>query len=132
MTHSDRGAGRPLSPHLQIYKPTLTMMMSMAHRLTGLALYCGTLLLAWWLLALAGGAESFAAAQAFFSGFFGRLILFGYTWALIHHMLGGLRHLVWDTGHGFGPAQIEWAARATLAGSVVLTLVVWVLGFSLL
>ena len=68
--------------------------------------------------------------QWFFGTFIGRLVLFGYTWALIHHMLGGIRHLIWDTGHGFGPRRaFEWLARATIAGSIVLTLIVWVLGY---
>jgi len=129
MSQSDQGAGRPLSPHLQIYKPMLTMMMSMAHRLTGLALYFGTALLAWWLLALSSGPDSFAIVQGFFSSIIGRAVLFGYTWALIHHMFGGFRHFVWDTGRGFDLAQVEWAAQATLAGSIILTVVVWAIGY---
>jgi len=129
MSQSDQGAGRPLSPHLQIYKPMLTMMMSMAHRLTGLALYFGTVLLAWWLLALSSGPDSFAIVQGFFSSIIGRAVLFGYTWALIHHMFGGFRHFVWDTGRGFDLAQVEWAAQATLAGSIILTVVVWAIGY---
>jgi succinate dehydrogenase / fumarate reductase cytochrome b subunit len=117
---------RPLSPHLQIYRPMLTMMMSIVHRITGGALYVGTLLLAWWLLAIASGPNAYATFQAVAGSFIGRLVLFGYTWALLHHMLGGLRHLIWDTGHGFGPAEREWAARATLFGSITLTLLLWI------
>jgi succinate dehydrogenase / fumarate reductase cytochrome b subunit len=117
---------RPLSPHLQIYRPMLTMMMSIFHRITGGALYFGTLLLAWWLLAIASGPSAYATFQAVAGSFIGRLVLFGYTWALLHHMLGGLRHLIWDTGHGFGPAEREWMARATLFGSVTLTLLLWI------
>ena len=60
---------------------------------------------------------------------FGRLILFGYTWALIHHMLGGIRHLIWDIGYGFGPSEREWLARANLAGSIGLTIILWVVGY---
>lgn len=132
MTQNDQGTGRPISPHIQIYKPMLTMMMSIAHRVTGAALYFGTFLLAWWLLALASGGDSFAVVQGFFSSIPGRLILFGYTWALIHHMFGGLRHFVWDTGRGFDLSQVEWAAQATLAGSIILTIVVWAIGYSLM
>src|SRR5580693_4203764 len=121
-------AERPLSPHLQIYRPMLTMMMSIVHRITGGALYVGTLLLAWWLLAIASGPSAYATFQAVAGSFIGRLVLFGYTWALLHHMLGGLRHLIWDTGHGFGPAEREWLARANLAGSIVLTIVLWIVG----
>ena len=117
---------RTLSPHLHIYRPMLTMMMSIVHRITGGALYVGTLLLAWWLLAIASGANAYATFQAVAGSFIGKLVLFGYTWALLHHMLGGLRHLIWDTGHGFGPAEREWMARATLFGSITLTLLLWI------
>ena len=121
-------AARPLSPHLTIYRPMLTMMMSIVHRITGVALYVGSLLLAWWLLAAASGPNAYATFQSVASSFIGRIVLFGYTWALIHHMLGGLRHLIWDTGHGFGPAEREWLARANLVGSIVLTIIVWIVG----
>src|SRR6266700_2529266 len=89
---------RPLSPHLQIYRPMLTMLMSIAHRVTGAALYFGTLLVVWWLIAAASGPNYYATVQWFMGTIIGRLVLFGYTWALIHHMLGGVRHLIWDTG----------------------------------
>ncbi len=79
---------RPLSPHLQIYRPMLTMMMSIAHRITGAALYVGTLLVAWLLVAAASGPAAYATASGFLTSWFGKLILFGYTWALMHHMLG--------------------------------------------
>jgi succinate dehydrogenase / fumarate reductase, cytochrome b subunit len=120
---------RPLSPHIFIYKPMLTMMMSIAHRITGFGLYFGTLLIAWWLLAAASGPNTYAGVSSFFNSWFGRLILFGYTWALMHHMLGGVRHLIWDTGRGFGAHEREWLALATLAGSIGLTIVIWVLGY---
>src|ERR1700732_4135839 len=119
---------RPLSPHLSIYKPMLTMMMSIVHRITGAALYVGTLLLAWWLLAAASGPNAYATFQAAASSIVGRVVLLGYTWALVHHMLGGIRHLIWDTGAGFGPAEREWLARANLIGSIVLTIVLWIIG----
>ena len=109
-------AERPLSPHLQIYKTTLTMTMSIVHRITGFGLYFGMLLVAWWLNA-AAGPNAYARFQWFAGSWIGRLILFGYTWALIHHMLGGIRHLIWDTGRGFGPAEREWLAAANLIGS---------------
>ena len=79
-------AERPLSPHLFIYKPMLTMMMSIVHRITGGALYFGTLLVAWWLIAAASSPKAYAGVGSFINSFFGRLILFGYTWALVHHM----------------------------------------------
>jgi succinate dehydrogenase / fumarate reductase cytochrome b subunit len=121
-------AARPLSPHLQIYRLTLTMLMSIVHRITGAALYVGTVLLAWWLIAAASGPNAYAVFQSVASSFLGRVVLLGYTWALIHHMLGGVRHLIWDTGAGFGPAECEWLARANLIGSIVLTIVLWIVG----
>ncbi len=123
------GAQRPLSPHLSIYRPTLTMMMSIVHRITGAALYFGMLLLAWWLLAAASGPPSYANVQWFMGTIIGRLILLGYTWALLHHMLGGIRHLIWDLGYGFGPSEREWLARTGLFGSIALTILVWIIGY---
>jgi succinate dehydrogenase / fumarate reductase cytochrome b subunit len=120
---------RPLSPHLQIYRPTVTMMMSIMHRITGSALYFGTLLLAWWLLAAATGPNSYGGIAWFMSTIIGRLILFGYTWALLHHMLGGIRHLIWDTSRGLGAHDREWLAGATLVGSIGLTLILWAFGY---
>jgi succinate dehydrogenase / fumarate reductase, cytochrome b subunit len=119
---------RPLSPHLQIYRPMLTMLMSIAHRVTGAALYFGMILVCWWLIAAASGPNYYAGVQWFLGTIVGRLILFGYTWALIHHLLGGVRHLIWDTGRGLGPGEREWLARATLSGSISLTLVLWIAG----
>lgn len=122
-------ASRPLSPHLQIYKPMLTMMMSIAHRMTGAALYFGTLLLAWWLIATATGPGYFDYVSDIAGSFLGRLVLFGYTWALIHHMLGGLRHFIWDTGNGFDLDTIELMARVSLIAAPALTVAVWALGY---
>lgn len=122
---------RPLSPHLSIYKPIPTMVMSIVHRMTGVALYAGTLLVAWWLIAAAGSPEYFDLVNGFFGSFFGRLILFGYTWALVHHMLGGIRHLIWDTGALFDKETSTKLAWATLAGSVALTILIWIAGYAL-
>jgi len=119
---------RPLSPHLSIYRPMLSMMMSVAHRATGAALYVGTLLVAWWVIAAASGPNPYATFEWAMGSILGKLVLFGYTWALIHHMLGGIRHLIWDMGHGFGPQEREWLVAATLVGSVGLTILLWVVG----
>lgn len=116
---------RPLSPHLQIYKPIPTMMMSIVHRITGGALYVGTILVAWWLIAAASGPDYFEWVNGFFGSWLGILILFGYTWALIHHMLGGLRHFAWDLGHLFDKHTSTKLAYATIIGSAALTLVIW-------
>ena len=123
---------RPLSPHLTVYHLALTMVMSGVHRITGLALYFGTLLIAWWLVAAASGPNGYAAVQWFMGTIIGRLILFGYTFALIHHMLGGVRYLIWDIGRGLGPSEREWLVRATLFGSVTLTVVLWIIGYLVL
>jgi len=122
-------APRHLSPHLQIYRWSWTMAMSVAHRVTGVALYGGIALFAIWLVALASGPGAFDAVQWFFGSPLGYLILFAYTWILMHHMLGGVRHLVWDFGHGMEPAQRINMARFTLIGSVALTLAIWVVAF---
>lgn len=124
-------AMRPLSPHLQIYKPMLTMVMSIVHRITGAALYVGTLLLVWWLIAAATGSQSFETFQAVAGSPLGLLVLFGYTWALMHHMLGGLRHFIWDLGHGFEHPMREYLAVATLAGSITLTVLLWIVGLAM-
>jgi succinate dehydrogenase / fumarate reductase, cytochrome b subunit len=118
---------RPLSPHLQIYRPLITMVMSIVHRITGGALYFGTVLLAWWFNS-AQGPSGYGKFEAFAGSWIGRLILFGYTWALIHHMLGGVRHLIWDSGRGFGPNEREWLAAANLIGSIAITVILWIVG----
>jgi succinate dehydrogenase / fumarate reductase cytochrome b subunit len=120
---------RPLSPHLQIYKMTLTFLMSGFHRVTGIVLYFGILLIAWWLIAAASGPNAYANFEWFMGSLIGRLVLFGYTWGLLHHTLGGVRHLIWDTLNGFEPAEREMLALATIVGSVSLTFVVWVVGY---
>ena len=119
---------RPLSPHLSVYKMTITMAMSIVHRITGAALYVGTVLLAIWLLAAATSPEAFATVQALWGSILGRLVLLGYTWALFHHALCGLRHFIWDSGAGFGPERRTFA-QLTLVGSILITLALWALGY---
>jgi succinate dehydrogenase / fumarate reductase cytochrome b subunit len=121
---------RPLSPHLQVYRWPITMVMSIAHRITGGALYFGTLLLVFLLLSAAAGEGSYARASAIFGSVPGRIVLFGYTWALIHHMLGGIRHFIWDTGRGMEPGERDILAWANLVGSIVLTLIIWALALA--
>ena len=106
----------------------LTMTMSIVHRITGFGLYVGTLILAWWLLAAASGPNGYAKFEWFSSSIIGRLILLGYTWALVHHLLGGIRHLIWDTGRGFGPSEREWLVAANLIGSIAITVLLWIVG----
>ena len=125
-------AARPLSPHLQVYRWPLTMTMSILHRVTGGALYVGTLLLVWWLVAAATGSQALAHVQWVLGTPIGLLVLFGYTWALMHHMLGGIRHFIWDLGYGYGEGERNWLALATLIGSVASTLLLWIVGYFIL
>jgi succinate dehydrogenase / fumarate reductase, cytochrome b subunit len=120
---------RPLSPHLQVYKPIPTMVMSIVHRITGAALYFGTVLVAFWLIAAASGEAAFDWANWLFGSLIGRLVLFGYTWALMHHMLGGLRHFMWDMGHGYEKHFSTKLAVITPVVSVALTVLIWIVGY---
>ena len=127
-----KNAARPLSPHLQIYRPMLTMMMSIFHRATGIALYAGVLLLVWWLTAAAASDEYFNVVQGVFGHWLGQILLFGFTWALIHHSLGGIRHLIWDMGLGFELPSVERGAQIVLAGGIVITIILWVIGYGVM
>lgn len=123
-------AARPLSPHLQIYRFQINMAMSILHRITGGALYAGTLLLAWWLVAAAASPSYFAFVNGLFGSSLGRLMLLGYTWAVLHHMLGGIRHAIWDKGRGLDLPSVDVLCWGTLILSVLLTLAIW--GWALL
>jgi succinate dehydrogenase / fumarate reductase cytochrome b subunit len=118
---------RPLSPHLQIYRLPLLALMSITHRITGVGLVVGLLVLAWWLCAAAGGAASFNDAQALLGSFIGRLFLFGWSVALFFHMGHGVRHLLWDCGWGFELDKAYLSARVALVATVVLTLLAWII-----
>ncbi|MCG8356065.1 MAG: succinate dehydrogenase, cytochrome b556 subunit [Kiloniellales bacterium] len=124
-------ANRPLSPHLQVYRFQWTMALSISHRITGVGLALGTLLLVYWLAAAAAGPEAFATAQAVIGSFLGRLLLFGWTFALFYHLCNGIRHLVWDAGYGFELDTAYRSGLVVIAASVVLTLLSWILGYSL-
>jgi succinate dehydrogenase / fumarate reductase cytochrome b subunit len=125
------GVERPLSPHLQIYRPMLTMMMSIAHRISGAANAAGFLLLAGWLVAIAAGPEAYAQVSSFVESSVGRIVLFLFTWSLVHHMLGGIRHLIWDTGRALDKTSIEVFAWLTIIGSTLLTVLIWYAGYAL-
>ncbi len=129
MGNSNMQAQRPLSPHLQIYRPMLTMMMSIAHRISGVGNAIGFFLLTWWLVAISSGPEAYATVNDFFDSIFGRFLLFVFSWGLIHHMLGGIRHLIWDTGRGLDKTSIEIFAWGTIIGSTVLTVLLWLAGY---
>ncbi len=116
---------RPLSPHLQIYSPLINMVMSILHRITGAALYFGTMLLAWWLIAAASGPQYFGYVMFLFGSVPGKLVLVGFTWALIHHAVGGLRHFLWDTGRGYELKTIDLLSWGSIVVSILLTALVW-------
>ena len=118
---------RPLSPHLQIYRFTLTMANSIIQRGTGMAMYFGTLLIVAWLGAAALGDGPLAVMNAIFGFWLTQIVLFLATWALFHHMLGGLRHFVWDSVNLLDPAGRELITRIQFGLSVVLTLGAWAL-----
>lgn len=119
---------RPLSPHLQIYKVELPMMLSGLHRITGIALSVGTLLLVAWIESAVYSAEAFAALSRFLGSFIGQLMLFGWTFSLIYHSVSGVRHLIWDTGKLLEVAQIHSSSKIVLVVTIVLTVLVWILG----
>lgn len=118
-------ASRPLSPHISIYRWYFTMGLSIAHRVTGGALAVALVLLAWWLLALAGGPDSFAVVRAVMDNFLGGLVLFGLTACLFYHSLNGIRHLVWDTGQNISREGARQSGMVVVAATAVLTVVTW-------
>jgi len=124
MADVNRG-NRPLSPHLQIYRPQLTSMLSIIHRITGVGLALGAVLVVWWLLAAATGAGYFATVDGLLTSWIGYLVLLGSTWALAYHMLNGIRHLFWDMGHGFEIETVERSGMAVVIGSGLLTVLLW-------
>ena len=129
MSDSSIQSTRPLSPHLSIYRLIPTMVMSGLHRITGMALYFGMVLLAWWLIAAATGEAYFNLVNAVFGSWIGQLVLLGFTWSLVHHMFGGVRHLIWDTGRGLDKETSTKSAWATIIASVVVTILIWIVGY---
>lgn len=122
-------ASRPLSPHLQVYRFSLLMAMSIIHRITGTGLYIGFGLFAWWLLALASGPSAYELFCTCAASIPGRIVLFAATWGLFHHMFGGLRHLVWDTGAGLNVPCAKNIARLCVVVPIALTIGVWALAY---
>ena len=122
---------RPISPHLQVYRPQLTSMLSILHRITGVALAIGTILLVYWLIAAASGPEAFASAEALIGSRLGRILLFGWIFALYFHLANGIRHLFWDAGFGFELKTVYASGWTVVALAAVLTLASFVAGFAL-
>ena len=122
---------RPISPHLQVYRPQLTSMLSILHRITGVALAVGTILLVYWLIAAASGPVAFASAEALIGSWIGRILLFGWTFALYFHLSNGIRHLFWDAGLGFELKTVYASGWTVVALAVILTLLSFIAGFAL-
>jgi succinate dehydrogenase / fumarate reductase cytochrome b subunit len=118
---------RPLSPHLQVYRPQLTSVLSILHRATGVALSIGTLLIVYWLISMAAGPEAYKHAQSVFGSMLGQLFMFLWTWALFYHLCNGIRHLFWDAGYGFDMEMVYKSGKTVVTASVVLTFLIWII-----
>lgn len=133
---SDRSAprttSRPLSPHLQIYKPQLTSVLSISHRITGVALSLGTLLLVAWIAATAKGPDAYAIVAGFMRNPIGLLLLFGWSLALFYHFANGIRHLFWDAGYGFEIGNAYRSGWIVVGATLVLTALAWILGVAMM
>lgn len=123
---------RPLSPHLQVYRPQLTSVLSITHRVTGVALAIGMLLIVWLIAAVHHGPTAYGHFQDFIGSFIGRLLLFGWTWAVFFHLLNGVRHLAWDTVWGFDLKTTYVTGWTVVFGSIALTLIAWIAGYAAL
>lgn len=118
---------RPLSPHLQIYRWPITMLTSILHRATGVALYSGSAFLLIWLVAAASGPEAYFRVMAIYGSPVGIAVMAAYSWALAYHMLNGIRHLFWDAGLGFEKSQANASSYLVLLGSLALAAACWAL-----
>lgn len=123
MADVNRG-NRPLSPHMTIYRPQMNSVMSILHRITGVAMTLGCMLAVWWLLAAATGSDYYDTVNGLVTSWIGNLIWLGTAWALSYHTLTGIRHLFWDAGYGFDLEKVEMSGKAIIAGSVVLTILI--------
>jgi succinate dehydrogenase / fumarate reductase cytochrome b subunit len=121
---------RPLSPHLSIFRPYINMVMSIVHRITGSVNYGGSLILALWLALAASGPDGYDTASRVLGSPIGLLILFGLSWSLIHHACGGIRHFIWDMGAGLSKPSFRFMSWMTIIGSMVITILVWVIGLA--
>ncbi len=121
---------RPLSPHLQVYKPQITSTLSILHRISGVALAFGALLLANWVISATYGADAFATAQGLLGSWFGRLVMFGMTLALFYHLGNGIRHLAWDMGKGFSLPQVRASGLFVLVFTGAMTIITWIAAYS--
>jgi len=121
---------RPLSPHLQIYRWPLSMVLSISHRATGIALSVGAVLLTWWLVAAAASDRAFAAVQWFLGSWVGIVCLLGWSASLVFHLFSGLRHLAWDAGYGFEKPTYNRTGWGVVIATAAVGLLVWIVGFA--
>ncbi len=126
MPNSTAERTRPLSPNIQIYRPQLTSVLSIANRMTGVVLSVCAVVLVVWLIAAATGPQAYAAVQGAIASWVGQIVLFGCTFAFFLHLCGGIRHLVWDAGYGFDLRSIYVSGWVVVATSVALTMAAWV------
>lgn len=122
---------RPLSPHLQVYKPQITSVLSITHRATGVFLAFGALVLTYWLTSATYGPDVFQTAQNLIGSIFGKLILFGLTFSLYFHLANGIRHLGWDFGFGFDLPKVRASGIAAVLFALILTIVTWFAGYNI-
>ncbi len=118
---------RPLSPHLQVYRPQITSILSIFHRITGVGMAFGSIFFVYWIGAAAYGAEAFAAATELMTSWLGITFLFGWTFAVYFHMCNGLRHLFWDMGKGFEQEQYHGSGKAVVVCSIILAVITWLI-----
>lgn len=132
MSVANRPVHRPLSPHLQVYRPQLTSVLSILHRATGIALSVGVLYLTLWVVCAAGSFETYARFQAFNGSIVGRLVLGGWLFCMFYHLFNGIRHLFWDLGYGFEIKDAYRSGWIVVAVSLVATAISWIVGLRLI
>ena len=131
MSVANRPVHRPLSPHLQVYKPQLTSVMSILHRATGIALSVGALYLVAWVVFAAAGRDTYAEFQSFNTSILGRIFLGGWLFCAFYHLANGIRHLFWDAGYGFELKDAYRSGWIVVAVSLIATVVSWIVGLRL-
>jgi succinate dehydrogenase / fumarate reductase cytochrome b subunit len=124
------GRERPLSPHLTIWRWQVTMLASIMHRATGMALAGGAIVLAWWLVSISNGPEGYDSFMVYAAMPLGILVLFGFTWSFAFHFFNGIRHLAWDVGLGFEKQEYTLSSWAVLIATGISSVLIWVVGLA--
>ena len=131
MSVANRPSSRPLSPHLQVYRPQLTSVLSILHRATGIALSIGALYLAIWVMYAAGGARGYEAFQSFNASILGRILLGGWLFSAFYHLCNSIRHLFWDAGYGFELRDAYRSGWIVVVVALIATVLSWIVGLRL-